>query len=92
MSEPSAASASSIPSAARTALTAEATAAEAALERLVALGASTPDIHVYIVDGTDGFDLRARMFAPFDGVGVLLVDGRGATLEHRFVRAVELLG
>jgi trans-2,3-dihydro-3-hydroxyanthranilate isomerase len=41
---------------------------EAALERLVALGASTPDIHVYVVDGTDGFDLRARMFAPFDGV------------------------
>jgi trans-2,3-dihydro-3-hydroxyanthranilate isomerase len=41
---------------------------EAALERLVTLGASTPDIHVYVADGTDGFDLRARMFAPFDGV------------------------
>jgi trans-2,3-dihydro-3-hydroxyanthranilate isomerase len=41
---------------------------EAALERLVTLGASTPDIHVYVVDGTEGFDLRARMFAPFDGV------------------------
>ena len=41
---------------------------EAALQRLVALGASTPDIHVYVADGTDGFDLRARMFAPFDGV------------------------
>jgi trans-2,3-dihydro-3-hydroxyanthranilate isomerase len=41
---------------------------EAALQRLVALGASTPDIHLYVADGTGGFDLRARMFAPFDGV------------------------
>lgn len=44
---------------------------EAALERLVALGASTPDIHLYVAcgaDDPDGFDLRARMFAPFDGV------------------------
>jgi trans-2,3-dihydro-3-hydroxyanthranilate isomerase len=41
---------------------------EAALGRLVALGASTPDIHLYVADGTDGFDLRARMFAPLDGV------------------------
>jgi trans-2,3-dihydro-3-hydroxyanthranilate isomerase len=41
---------------------------EAALERLGTLGASTPDIHLYVADGTDGFDLRARMFAPFDGV------------------------
>jgi trans-2,3-dihydro-3-hydroxyanthranilate isomerase len=40
----------------------------AALERLVALGASTPDIHLYVADGTHGVDLRARMFAPFDGV------------------------
>jgi trans-2,3-dihydro-3-hydroxyanthranilate isomerase len=41
-----------------------------ALERLVAAGASTPDIHLYVVpdDPSDGFDLRARMFAPFDGV------------------------
>jgi trans-2,3-dihydro-3-hydroxyanthranilate isomerase len=41
---------------------------EAALQRLVALGASTPDIHLYVADGAGGFDLRARMFAPFDGV------------------------
>ena len=41
-----------------------------ALERLVAAGASTPDIHLYVVveDPADGFDLRTRMFAPFDGV------------------------
>jgi trans-2,3-dihydro-3-hydroxyanthranilate isomerase len=43
---------------------------EAALQRLVALGASTPDIHLYVADEdpADGVDLRARMFAPFDGV------------------------
>lgn len=44
---------------------------EAALERLVAAGASTPDIHLYVTSGRDdpdGFDLRTRMFAPFDGV------------------------
>ncbi len=43
---------------------------EAALRRLVALGASTPDIHLYVAveDPADGFDLRTRMFAPFDGV------------------------
>jgi trans-2,3-dihydro-3-hydroxyanthranilate isomerase len=44
---------------------------EAALERLVDLGASTPDIHLYVARGADdpdGFDLRTRMFAPFDGV------------------------
>jgi trans-2,3-dihydro-3-hydroxyanthranilate isomerase len=41
---------------------------EVALERLSALGASTADIHLYVSDSTGGFDLRARMFAPFDGV------------------------
>ncbi len=43
---------------------------EAALERLAAVGAVTPDIHLYVAqdDPQDGFDLRTRMFAPFDGV------------------------
>ena len=43
---------------------------EAALERLAAVGAVTPDIHLYVAqdDPGDGFDLRTRMFAPFDGV------------------------
>jgi trans-2,3-dihydro-3-hydroxyanthranilate isomerase len=41
---------------------------EVALERLSTLGASTADIHLYVADSTGGFDLRARMFAPFDGV------------------------
>ena len=44
---------------------------EQALQRLVDVGASTPDIHLYVsggADDPDGFDLRARMFAPFDGV------------------------
>ncbi|HYN56290.1 MAG TPA: PhzF family phenazine biosynthesis protein [Motilibacterales bacterium] len=42
----------------------------AALDRLVAAGASTPDVHLYVArdDPVDGFDLRTRMFAPFDGV------------------------
>jgi trans-2,3-dihydro-3-hydroxyanthranilate isomerase len=42
-----------------------------ALQRLVDVGASTPDIHLYVSgasDELDGFDLRTRMFAPFDGV------------------------
>jgi trans-2,3-dihydro-3-hydroxyanthranilate isomerase len=54
-----------------------------ALERLAALGAGTPDIHAYThapreqvgsdpgasaVPGLAPADLRARMFAPFDGV------------------------
>jgi trans-2,3-dihydro-3-hydroxyanthranilate isomerase len=42
-----------------------------ALERMVAGGASTADIHLYVPGGAedpDGFDLRTRMFAPFDGV------------------------
>ncbi len=42
---------------------------EAALQRLVALGASTPDIHLYVADGErTASTLRTRMFAPFDGV------------------------
>ncbi len=44
---------------------------EAALRRLVAAGASTPDIHLYVASGADdadAVDLRTRMFAPFDGV------------------------
>lgn len=36
------------------------------LDALVAAGV-TPDIHLYL-HSTDGFDLRARMFAPLDGV------------------------
>ncbi|HSO04251.1 MAG TPA: PhzF family phenazine biosynthesis protein [Candidatus Limnocylindrales bacterium] len=43
----------------------------AALERLLAAGAATADIHVYVpsaADDAEGFDLRTRMFAPFDGV------------------------
>ncbi len=43
----------------------------AALERLVAAGAATSDTHLYVAlggDDPDGFDLRTRMFAPFDGV------------------------
>ena len=41
-----------------------------ALERLVAAGAATADIHLYVAveDPVGGFDLRTRMFAPFDGV------------------------
>jgi trans-2,3-dihydro-3-hydroxyanthranilate isomerase len=38
----------------------------AALERLAARGV-TPDVHLY-VRSDDDFDLRARMFAPLDGV------------------------
>ena len=38
----------------------------AALDAIVARGVP-PDIHLY-VRGADGFDLRARMFAPLDGV------------------------
>jgi len=42
----------------------------AGLERLVAAGAATPDVHLYVRTPGDpeGVDLRARMFAPFDGV------------------------
>jgi trans-2,3-dihydro-3-hydroxyanthranilate isomerase len=40
--------------------------AAADLEALVALGV-TPDVHLYVRSG-DEFDLRARMFAPLDGV------------------------
>lgn len=37
-----------------------------ALEALVTQGI-TPDVHLYLQSG-DGFDIRARMFAPLDGV------------------------
>ncbi len=37
-----------------------------ALEALVTQGV-TPDVHLYVHSG-DGFDIRARMFAPMDGV------------------------
>ena len=42
----------------------------AALERLVDAGAATPDVHLYVRTPGDpeGFDVRTRMFAPFDGV------------------------
>ncbi len=42
----------------------------AALKGLVAAGASTPDIHLYVAsaDPSDEYALRTRMFAPFDGV------------------------
>ena len=36
------------------------------MEAIAALG-DTPDIHLY-VRSTDDFDVRARMFAPLDGV------------------------
>jgi trans-2,3-dihydro-3-hydroxyanthranilate isomerase len=42
-----------------------------ALQRLTDVGASTPDVHLYVAGASgdpDGFDLRTRMFAPFDGV------------------------
>lgn len=40
-----------------------------ALERLVRAGAATPDLHLYVpTPGDPGSDVRARMFAPFDGV------------------------
>jgi trans-2,3-dihydro-3-hydroxyanthranilate isomerase len=43
--------------------------ARASLERLEAFAAAdvTPDVHLYVRSG-DGFDIRARMFAPLDGV------------------------
>jgi trans-2,3-dihydro-3-hydroxyanthranilate isomerase len=43
--------------------------ARARVDRLEALAADgvSPDVHLY-VRSTDGFDLRARMFAPLDGV------------------------
>jgi trans-2,3-dihydro-3-hydroxyanthranilate isomerase len=43
--------------------------ARARVDRLEALAADgiTPDVHLYVRSG-DGFDLRARMFAPLDGV------------------------
>ena len=37
------------------------------LEGLVAEGIEQPDVHLY-VRTSDGFDIRARMFAPMDGV------------------------
>ena len=37
------------------------------LEGLVAEGIELPDVHLY-VKASDGFDIRARMFAPLDGV------------------------
>jgi trans-2,3-dihydro-3-hydroxyanthranilate isomerase len=37
------------------------------LEGLIAAGVASPDLHLY-VRTSDGFDLRARMFAPMDGV------------------------
>jgi trans-2,3-dihydro-3-hydroxyanthranilate isomerase len=42
----------------------------AALARLLEAGATTADVHCYVrtPGATDGIDLRARMFAPFDGV------------------------
>jgi trans-2,3-dihydro-3-hydroxyanthranilate isomerase len=42
----------------------------AALDGLVAAGAATPDVHLYVrtLGDPEGFDLRTRMFAPFDGV------------------------
>ena len=36
-------------------------------EQLLAGGAETADVHVY-VRGSDGFDIRARMFSPLDGI------------------------
>jgi trans-2,3-dihydro-3-hydroxyanthranilate isomerase len=43
--------------------------ARARVDRLEALAADgvSPDVHLYVRSG-DGFDLRARMFAPLDGV------------------------
>jgi trans-2,3-dihydro-3-hydroxyanthranilate isomerase len=43
--------------------------ARPSVERLEALAAAgvTPDVHLY-VRSADGFDIRARMFAPLDGV------------------------
>jgi trans-2,3-dihydro-3-hydroxyanthranilate isomerase len=36
-------------------------------ERLVAEGVESPDVHLY-VRTSDGFDIRARMFSPLDGI------------------------
>ena len=38
-----------------------------AVESLIAEGVASPDVHLY-VRTSDAFDLRARMFAPMDGV------------------------
>ncbi|HEX6887749.1 MAG TPA: PhzF family phenazine biosynthesis protein [Candidatus Nanopelagicales bacterium] len=42
----------------------------AALQRLLDMGAATADVHCYVrtPGAADGYDLRTRMFAPFDGV------------------------
>ena len=39
----------------------------AGFEGLVAAGVDPPDVHLY-VRTSDGFDLRARMFSPLDGI------------------------
>jgi trans-2,3-dihydro-3-hydroxyanthranilate isomerase len=43
----------------------------AGAEALLAAGAEVPDVHLYVrahAQDPDGFDLRARMFAPLDGI------------------------
>ena len=76
-----------------------------ALEGLVADGIELPDLHLY-VKTSDGFDIRARMFAPMDGVpedpatgsancalvGLLshLDEAAGGTFSWRIAQGVEM--
>ena len=76
-----------------------------ALEGLVADGIELPDLHLY-VETSDGFDIRARMFAPMDGVpedpatgsancalvGLLshLDEAAGGTFSWRIAQGVEM--
>jgi trans-2,3-dihydro-3-hydroxyanthranilate isomerase len=75
------------------------------LEGLVAEGIELPDVHLY-VKASDGFDIRARMFAPLDGVpedpatgsancalvGLLshLDEAAGGTFSWRIAQGVEM--
>jgi trans-2,3-dihydro-3-hydroxyanthranilate isomerase len=75
------------------------------LEGLIAEGIELPDLHLY-VRTSDGFDIRARMFAPMDGVpedpatgsancalvGLLshLDEAAGGTFSWRIAQGVEM--
>ncbi len=75
------------------------------LEGLIAEGIEQPDVHLY-VKTSDGFDIRARMFSPMDGipedpatgsancalVGLLshLDEAAGGTFSWRIAQGVEM--
>ena len=77
----------------------------AGLEGLIAEGIEQPDVHLY-VNTSDGFDIRARMFSPMDGipedpatgsancalVGLLshLDEAAGGTFSWRIAQGVEM--